>query len=144
MYDEQKNDVNLSVLGTGCGASCGLGCGVAILMIGIAFVIGIRAATTSPIFVVLGFVLASLTHVALGYIIARTALTRRVRVNTHVILFGMFQMVIVLFASLLPQKNSQLTSDIVTLVLLFRVIDWFLIIPLMLLGASWAKEEDIT
>ena len=144
MYDESNNDVNLSVLGTGCGASCGLGCGVAILMLFIVYIVGAHAALTSPIFLIFAFLLGSLTRVALGYIIARAALSRGAAVNFHVIIFGIILMVIGLFAWILPHKNVQLATDIAGILLIFRVIGWLLIIPLMLLGASWAKEEDIT
>ena len=144
MYDEPNNDVNLSVIGTGCGASCGLSCGVALLMFLVISIIGARAALTSPVLFIFAFLLGSLVSIALGYIVARAAMSRGTTVNFHVIIFGIIQMVLGLFAWVLPHKNFQLTNDIASLLLLFRIIGWLLIIPLMLLGASWAKEEEIT
>jgi hypothetical protein len=144
VYDEPNNDVNLSVIGTGCGASCGLSCGVALLMFLVISIIGARAALTSPVLFIFAFLLGSLVSIALGYIVARAAMSRGATVNFHVIIFGIIQMVLGLFAWVLPHKNFQLANDIASLLLMFRIIGWLLIIPLMLLGASWAKEEEIT
>jgi len=144
MQNEQNSDVNLSVLGTGCAASCGLGCGVGLLMLCLVLIIGVRAATSSAAFVIFGFLLGSVTRIALGYIIARAALSRGATVNFHVIIFGIIEMVIALFAWVIPQKNIQLATNLAGIILLIRVVAWLLTIPLMLLGASWAKEEEIT
>lgn len=141
MKDELYNDVNLRVLGTGCASSCGLGCVTGAFLLLIAFNIGTRAITTSPFFSIFGFLVGSLTCVVLGYIVARAALSRGAAVNFHIILFGIIQMLIGVFAWMLPQSKVQFSNDVAALLLIFRVLGWLLIIPLMLLGASWAKKE---
>lgn len=142
MENEPSNDINVNVLGTGCLASFGLACLVALVMICLVLAMGIRAAASSTALVIFGALLGTTTRIAVGYIIARAAIARSAAVNFHIIVFGIILMVIGLIGWVIPQKNIQLSGDVAMLTLMLRVIGWLLIIPLLLLGASWAKAEN--
>lgn len=141
MQDEPKNDVNLNVMGTGCGASCGTGCAAVVVVTALTIAIGVQAARQSPALPLLGFLIGLLSHLAIGYFTARAARAHKVAVNFHVMVFGAFVMLLGLLSWVLPDRSNVLSKEVQSLAQLLRVVSWVLTIPAMLLGASWSAEE---
>lgn len=143
MQNEQNTDVDLNVLGTGCVASCGTGCLAAILILILALILGAQAVRNTPALIILGFFVGCVVVLATGYFIARAAQARNVAVNFHVIIYGIVLMVIDLLGFITTANKPYFSGQMLVIFQSTHILRWMLTIPLMLWGASWAKEENI-
>jgi hypothetical protein len=139
---QTSGDVNLEVVGTGCGTSCGLGCLSALILISIGVVLGVPTVTRNAgSFALLGLLMGGLTHIFVGYVTARAARAKKLPVNLHIFIIGGLQMILGVLNRVIqirPGSSASLPSSSMLGLSLFSIL---IVIPLMLLGASIQKGD---
>ena len=136
-------DVNLEVVGMGCGTSCVLGFVIVFVGLAMAGSMGVRAALKSDALLLTSFLLGRFTDLIVGYVTARAARRKRVPVNLHIFIVGGLALLLGGISLLMtnPQRAALPVQPSGTRLLL-GLLGWILVIPMMLLGASWSEEPS--
>jgi hypothetical protein len=131
--EETKPDIEISALGAGCLTSClaaALGVAVlaALLAAGGVPLGGVEVASVPPGLKFVGLLVGLAGDVLVGFVTARTATQAK---NLHVIILGGLMMLVGLLGLVLPSGSGRGPDG-------YMLVHWFLIIPLMLIGAGFA------
>lgn len=141
--NDSKSDVDIEVVGTGCGYSCGFSC-LLILVVGLIGGIAGAAAVGRIIGFIafFGFLAGLAIDVAVGYFTAKAARTKGVAVNLHIFIVGGLIMLLGVLSFAMPQTNKLMPRDTQALRQLLSILSWLSTIPLMLYGASLHADDQ--
>ena len=139
---EDRPDVDVAALGTGCLTGCGTGCVTTAAVLGLAVAAGVDFVRVTPDTIpgwlrFVGFLLGLASYVVIGYFTARAAPDAP---HFHALLIGIIFMLIGVLAFVLPagRYSGQGGPDF------WLIVSWLLTIPMTLWGARIWEHADTT
>lgn len=137
-----SNDVDLGVVATGCGTGCGVGCGLTLILLVLAIAMGSAAAQNLGFLQFIGFVGGQVGNLIIGYAVAHKARKARKPVNLHIFVVGGLWMLVGLMCLVIPETGRPQTQYMHGIVGIGSILSFLLMIPVMLVGASWCPSEE--
>jgi hypothetical protein len=137
MVDENRPDIDLNTLGTGCITGCGAGCAQIIILMGLVAASGVQLARITPNSIptgikLLGFIMGLGIAVLVGYVTARKAPYSKM---LHALIVGALALVFGILGMVLNPNTNAAREPL-------NILGFLLSLPMTLLGARWAISSE--